>query len=161
MKMKLAFDLDDTLLRLATPFETEKRLFSHIFKKIRLRKGTYKLIKSLKKDNHKVWIYTRSKRSIFKIKLIFLLNGILLDGIVNSQRHHKKIEEIDSLYQDCYKYPPMFDLELLIDDGKFFYQDSIKYKFNMLLLDPSEENWVNIVRKNIEMHNTPQNDETH
>ena len=60
-------------------------------------------------------------------------------------RRGKRISEIDELYQDCYKYPPMLVLDLLVDYGKFFYEDSVTYDFAMLLLEPNDERWTETV----------------
>ena len=147
--MNIAFDLDDTLLPLAANFETEGIFISKFFYKLQLRNGAYNLFKKLREDGHRVWIYTRSHRSIVTIKTIFLINGLFLDGVVNSRIHHREIKKIDCFYEDCYKYPPMFGIDILIDDGKFFFEDSQKYNFNMVLLEPTDKKWTETVLQEI------------
>src|SRR5665213_2799318 len=101
--MKISFDLDDTIIPGSNLFETEPQtLLQKLLGIEHLRKGTIELFRELKKRNYTVGIYTTSFRSCLRIKLLFLLNGFLLDFIINQKRHLRKLN--NSSIQ-CSKYP--------------------------------------------------------
>lgn len=79
--MRIAFDLDGTLIRLETNFPLEKFRYpflARVFYAEKLRLGTISLIKSLQQEGHEIWVYTSSFRSPFYIKRMFWLHGIHL-----------------------------------------------------------------------------------
>lgn len=88
--MILSFDLDDTLIA-NNKFKLEKTNFLQRILGIEsLRKGTIGLFKELKKQNHKIYIYTTSYRSESRIKWTFYSYGIPVDFVINQQKTPKE-----------------------------------------------------------------------
>ncbi|TAE48671.1 MAG: HAD family hydrolase [Cytophagia bacterium] len=141
--MKIAFDLDNTLLRCGFDFELEKpisQLLSLIFGGEKLRKGTKEIFSFCKSNQYETWIYTSSMRNVFYIRKIFWLNGIFLDGIVNYQVHHKHIKK------NITKYPPYFGIDVLIDDSEGVRIEAEKNNFKVIIIQPNNPNWVENIK---------------
>jgi len=63
--MRIAFDLDDTLIPSVHTFATElppRRLLGRLLCRICLRLGTTRLLRALSNQGHDLWIYTTSLR---------------------------------------------------------------------------------------------------
>jgi hypothetical protein len=141
--MKISFDLDDTIIPGLKTFETEPQTFVHrLFGIEKIRKGTIELFRELKDRKHCVGIYTTSFRSKTKIKLTFLLNGFLVDFVINQQRHLKELNDRQSKPS---KYPTIFNIDIHIDDSKGVEIEGEKYNFQTIIIDEKETNWTNIV----------------
>jgi len=141
--MKISFDLDDTIIPGSKVFETERQtLFQKLLGVERIRKGTIELFKELKKQDHKVGIYTTSYRSCTKIKLLFLLNGFLLDFIINQKRHLLKVNNGNI---HCSKYPLAFNIDLHIDDSRGVEIEGERYGFRTIIIDEQQPEWNNII----------------
>ena len=54
-----------------------------------LRHGIKELTDSCRRHDWEVWVYTTSYRSAWRIRKLFWLYGIRLDGVVNQQRHDR------------------------------------------------------------------------
>ena len=113
-----------------------------------IRKGAVELFKELKKLNHTVGIYTTSFRSCVRIKLLFLLNGFLLDFIINQRRHLRKL---DSGSIQCSKYQAAFNIDLHVDDSCGVEIEGQRYGFQTIIIDQEQSEWVNLVLKKVEM----------
>lgn len=144
--MRIAFDLDNTLIRSEFDFELETPKYTWLAYLLgieRLRKGTGELIKFCQKQGWEVWIYTTSYRSAWQIRKMFWLYGISLSGIINQTKHNQRIK------MRCTKYPPEFGIHLLIDDSEGVKLESEKYSFNMLCINPKDETWTEIVKAHL------------
>ena len=136
--MRIAFDLDNTLIRDKYPFPLEpqsQRWFLRLLGFEPLRKNTFQLMKLLQQQDHKIWIYTSSRRDLVYLRLLFQWQGILLDGIVNLDVHQQHVKT------RCSKYPPAFGIDLLIDDSRGVAIESRKYVFEMIQIAPEDEDW--------------------
>ncbi len=134
--MRIAFDLDDTLIPCRYPFlvETPKRkLFSKFTSYESLRKGTKDIFYFCKQQNWQIWIYTTSYRSTFYIRKLFWLYGIKLDGVVNQSIHTKKVTVRST------KYPLVFGIDILIDDSEGVRLEGEKYNFKTIRIDHTDE----------------------
>ena len=72
--MKIAFDLDNTLIRSEYDFELDKPSYTwlaYLLGGEKLRKGTKELIHFCQKQGWEVWVYTTSYRGIWYIRKIF------------------------------------------------------------------------------------------
>jgi len=137
--MRIAFDLDDTLLATTHDFPIElpiKKFWSYFFKYEPLRKGTNKLFSQCRNLNHEIWIYTTSFRNPIYIKRLFWLYGIRLDGIVNQKIHTQKVK------QNISKYPPAFDIDILIDNSEGVKIEGERHGFKTIWILPNDEQWV-------------------
>jgi hypothetical protein len=144
--MKIAFDLDSTLIPNGDEFETEKHLktlFSILFGGEKLRKGTREIFDFCKKQNWETWIYTTSFRSPLYIKKIFWLNDIKLNGIIN-QKKHSEVVTVNSS-----KFPPHFGIDWLIDDSKGVEMEGLKFGFNVIQINSDDDNWVDIIKEKL------------
>ena len=82
--MKIAFDLDNTLIRSEYDFELDKPSYTwlaYLLGGEKLRKGTKELIHFCQKQGWEVWVYTTSYRGIWYIRKIFCnyLVGVYFD----------------------------------------------------------------------------------
>lgn len=141
--MKIAFDLDNTLIRNVYNFPIEqpkKRLFSKLFRFEELREGTTELFRFCQQQNWETWIYTTSFRSPLYIRRIFWLYNIQLDGVINQKTHNKRVKINSS------KYPPTFDLDVIIDDSEGVKIESERYHFQAIQIKPENINWTEEIK---------------
>ncbi len=138
--MNISFDLDNTLIPSGNEFEIEHRnLILRLLGIEKIRKGTKQLIDHLQREGHQVHIYTTSYRSKSKIRRYFLYYGIKVGQIVN-ERENRKV-----LYRkriQASKYPPAFNFDIHIDDSKGVELEGALFNFNVIVVKPSDFNWV-------------------
>ena len=109
--------------------------------KERLRLGTIELIKRLQEDQIEVWIYTTSFRTQEYITDLFKRYGIILQGIVNGQRHHKEVQGTKKEPMPS-KYPARYRIDLHIDDDISVAQNGKLYGFNVFIVEYDHKEWV-------------------
>jgi hypothetical protein len=144
--MRIAFDLDDTLIAGAYPFPVEERGFlGRLFAHEEIRKGTVPLMRSLIEDGWDVWIYTTSFRGPLYLKSLFRLHGIRIAGVINQHHHTRRVSRCGKSYQDCSKYPPAFGIDLLVDESEGVWLESRRHGFAMVLVRPDDESWADAV----------------
>ena len=137
--MRIAFDLDSTLIRDSDNFPLEnKNLIQKLFFITGIRKDTKRIFSELKEKNHEIWIYTASYRLQILIKLLFLLYGLKLDGVVNQRKHNNRLcgNKIKQI-----KFPPKFNLDVLIDNSESVYQEGLKHNFKVIKISPNDIKW--------------------
>jgi hypothetical protein len=137
--MRIAFDLDNTLIRGAYAFDLEKPKYAFLAKLLGgepLRAGIMELCAYCRAHGWEVWVYTTSYRSAWYIRRLFWLHGIRLAGVVNQARHDREVTV------RCTKYPPQFGIDLLIDDAPGVQLEAARYGFEMLLVAPADAQWV-------------------
>lgn len=145
--MNISFDLDSTLIPCGDEFKTEKRnVLTKLLGIEKIRLGTYTIIKELQNKEHKVHIYTTSFRSKIRIRLTLLYYGIKISRIVNQTENYKILlkKNIKSS-----KYPSAFGFDLHIDDSKGVEIESKSYKFDVIIIDPSDDNWIDKIRNEV------------
>ncbi|MEO0043176.1 MAG: hypothetical protein RL329_2624 [Bacteroidota bacterium] len=136
--MRIAFDLDNTLIPNAFDFETElpnRKWMAKLFRYEPLRLGTKALFDACHAKGYETWIYTSSLRSTFYIRKLFWLYDIKLHGIINQMIHDAVVKVGSS------KYPPHFGIDYLIDDSKGVQMEGKQYGFKVILVDPSDCCW--------------------
>ncbi|QYS87470.1 HAD family hydrolase [Flavobacterium oreochromis] len=142
--MTISFDLDDTLIPTTFRFDVEKQNFlQRVFKIEKIRKGSIKLFKELEKRHIKVNIYTTSYRSKSRIKIMFMSYGIKVHKIINQQEHNKYVKIQSS------KFPPIFNIDIHIDDSTGVKLEGEKYNFKTIIIDKENNNWVCEIFKSI------------
>jgi hypothetical protein len=140
--LRIAFDLDDTLIGCRYDFPAEpRRRCARLLAREPLRRGTVRLLRRLATRGHDLWIYTTSQRSPLAIRLLFLAHGVRLGGVVNGLRHHKEIARSGRDYQHCSKYPPHFGIDLLIDDLEGMAIEARRHGYRVLVVRPDDERW--------------------
>jgi len=138
--MRVSFDVDDTLVcrEPGAPPDVEHR-FSRWFSEP-LSRGTRALVQELRHRGCSIWIYTSSLRSPFHIRLWLFLHGIRVDGVVNDDRHRRKLsgrrfERLPS------KYPPAFDIDLHVDDSEGVRMEAEEHGFRVVIVRPDDDHW--------------------
>jgi hypothetical protein len=145
--MRIAFDLDNTLVPYANEFPVERQSFlKRILQVEPLRVGARELFQKLDQSGHEIWIYTTSFRTVLRIRITFWVNGIRLKGIVNQKIHSSIMKGRSESYS---KYPPAFDIDLLVDDAEGVKLEGEKGGFNVIWVKPNDINWVEKVLKEI------------
>jgi hypothetical protein len=137
--MRIAFDLDNTLIRGAYLFALETprhRLWARMLGKEKLRAGISELVTHCQRQGWEVWVYTTSYRSAEYIRWLFWLQGIALAGVVNQARHAREVRVRST------KYPPQFGIDLLIDDAPGVGLEGERYGFEVLVISPDDAEWV-------------------
>lgn len=110
--MRLAFDLDDTLIPCGHHFPVEVPLWP-LPGVERLRAGAPALLRSLRAEGHTLWVYTSSMRSPWSIRWTFLAYGVWLEGVINAARHAAVLGGGPHRH---HKHPQAFGLDRLYDD---------------------------------------------
>lgn len=145
--MNISFDLDSTLIPNGNEFETEKRnVLAKLLGIEKIRLGTYTIIKELQNKEHKVHIYTTSFRSKIRIRLTLLFYGIKISRVVNQNENYKILKKKNI---NASKYPSAFGFDLHIDDSKGVEMESKNFNFDVIIVEPSDEYWIDKIRKEI------------
>ena len=144
--MRIAFDLDGTLVPMGDDFATEPtaapwRWLTHD----PLRHGTRALLRELRARGHTLWVYTSSFRSTAMIRALLLGHGAWLDGVVNGHHHDELFRSRPPVTGPCQKHPPSFGIELLVDDSELVAWQGERHGFHVLLLRQDDEGWVQTV----------------
>lgn len=141
--MIVSFDLDDTLLVDPTKVAIENPLrfpYSLIYKE-RLRLGTIELLLKIRENGIKLWVYTTSFRSERYIKLLFKHYGIIIDEVVNGERHQREVQR-NKTEPVPSKYPSKYRIDLHVDDDASVAQNGKLYGFKVYLLKSDDFAWI-------------------
>jgi hypothetical protein len=147
--LRIAFDLDDTLIPCDFSFPLEPRPWlARLLGSEPLRAGSVDLLRALRTSGAQLWVYTTSLRDPFAVWLQFLLHGIRLGGVVNQDRHLKKMQgwKGQPSARDCSKYPPAFGIDLLIDNSEGVVLEGRRWGFRVLHVRPDDLTWAQSVR---------------
>jgi len=90
-------------------------MLGNVFKTENLRLGTKRMFKILKSQNHQIYIYTTSYRSIFKLRTTFLLSGLYPDKIINQKINSRILKKNNC---SASKNPNLFDIDIHVDDSE-------------------------------------------
>jgi hypothetical protein len=143
--MRIAFDLDGTLIACGYVFPAERRHpVITVWGVESLRKGSVELMRFFQRQGEEVWIYTTSFRSTAYIRLLFLLHGVWVDGVINQTVHNRRIKKSQD-WPRCSKYPPAFAIDLLIDDQEGVQLEAERYGFRMIRIEPERDDWTETV----------------
>ncbi|MBC8085005.1 MAG: hypothetical protein H7Z21_17550 [Hymenobacter sp.] len=137
--MRIAFDLDNTLIRCGYDFPLERprrRFWAKLLGGEPLRQGVVELAVYCRRRNWDVWVYTTSYRSKWYIRKLFWLHGIRLAGVVNQQRHNRDVTV------RCTKHPPSFGITLLLDDSEGVRLEGKQHGFQVEVVQPQDTDWV-------------------
>jgi hypothetical protein len=141
--VRIAFDLDDTLIAGERPFASGLSPPGTLARGLctePLRKGTTGLLRELRRRGHEVWIYTSSMRAPASVRLTFAVEGLWLTGVVNDQAH-REAERLSGLRWPV-KYPPGFGIDPLVDDSAAVLAASRAHGFAVVHVTPEETRWV-------------------
>ena len=152
--MRIAFDLDNTLIPGRTPFKTEpppRGLLRRHLPVEPLRLGTVWLFLHLRQLGHETWIYTTSFRRPLAIRLSFWAYGAPVRGVVNQDAHLRRMAELRAQYMSCSKYPTAFGFDVLVDDSEGVLMEARKFGFKAVLVRPDDPCWLETVIAGLEL----------
>jgi hypothetical protein len=153
--MRIAFDLDDTLIPGEFPFPTEpapQGLLARWFAQEPLRLGTVELLTELARQGHEVCIYTTSLRRCFAVKMLFRAYGIPIRRVINEDVHQRAVRRLGDVYTVCTKYPPAFGIDVLVDNSQIVHLEADAFAYSMILVRPDDADWVRTVRTRLELN---------
>jgi hypothetical protein len=143
--MRIAFDLDDTLIPSVAAFSTEPPPRWGIGPGEALRSGATALLRELADRGHAIGVYTTSDRARTSVWWTFLRYQISLCRIVNRRAHDDWLHSLSRADRDRMrqhiKYPPAFGFDLLVDDAIVVANAGVRHGFNVVLVDPRDEHW--------------------
>lgn len=148
--MRIAFDLDDTIIHGRVPFPEEplpKNPIARWFCKEPIRLGSVALINDLWKAGHEVWIYTTSFRGRFATKMMFSAYGTKIKRVINQSDHQRVIAKLHRCYRHCSKFPPAFGIDLLIDECGGVQVEARKFNFPLVKVEPNDKDWDQKIRQ--------------
>ncbi|SIN81928.1 hypothetical protein SAMN05444166_1080 [Singulisphaera sp. GP187] len=82
----------------------------------------------------------------YYVRMLFLLYGVRIAGVINQYHHFRKVTGCGHSYQDCSKYPPAFGIDLLVDESEGVWLESQRHGFKMVLVRPDDNAWAKAVR---------------
>ena len=149
--MRIAFDLDETLVReyIDFPLEPDNRIVDHHLSQECLRAGARQLCEELLEAGHELWVYTFSYRSEDQVIRLFRKYGIELHGIINRATHDEMVEDGEAGYDGSLKYPPAFGIDLLIDNLEENGLEGHEWDFEVLIIEETDTFWVKRVWEKI------------
>jgi hypothetical protein len=145
--MRIAFDIDDTLIpcgRDSFAAGWPRGFIGKLFAREPLRDGAVPLMQTLTKEGWDLWVYTTSFRTPFYLRTLFRCYGLPIRGVVNQEIHWRWLRRQDGKYH-CSKYPPAFGIDLLVDDSEGVQQESVRFRFQMVLVRPGDSDWADKV----------------
>jgi hypothetical protein len=140
--MRISFDLDGTLILKQDGSRVESALppFLRAGIEERLREGTKDLMEQLKGRGCEIWIYTNSYRGRSDLMAWFSRCGLPVAGVVNQQLHDLKRSEPGAPAVGPGKFPPLFAIDLHIDDSVELESDANRLGFNVVRVEPGIRN---------------------
>jgi hypothetical protein len=163
--MKIAFDLEGTLLPEYGEFPTESAgFFAHGFFDQDLRMGAPALLRSLALRGHRVVLYTLSGRSSWQLMCWLWCQGVPVWGVINRRTHVRRLQQCG---QDPYsrKRPDLFGIDLFVDDDPVTAEGArIAGCATVLVLDNggtagdfrrAAEDWTLMIRLAVRFHSRP------
>jgi hypothetical protein len=141
--MRIAFDLDDTLIpshRDLFPVERPPGWLGRLFAPEWLRCGATHLLDTLVRHGCDVWVYTTSLRPPGHIRRLFRCYGVRLGGAINGDMHQNWLRQQPG-HRHCSKYPPAFGIDLLVDDSEGVRMEGDQFRFHVLTVRPDDPAW--------------------
>ena len=148
--MRIAFDLDDTLIPTTKDFSCGSKKLSFPLNLIfseELRCGAPELLKFLS-NKHDIWIYTTSLRKELYLKIWFFLWGVKITSVVNQQDHRDAVKG-NSICSRFSKAPSLFGIKFLIDDLPGVGIECKQQNCGSLILSTDEPNCAERVQSSI------------
>ncbi|MDO7883863.1 HAD family hydrolase [Hymenobacter cheonanensis] len=141
--MRVAFDLDNTLIRNDFDFPlavAQRPLVQKILHTEPLRLGIQEVFAFCRARHWEVWVYTTSYRSPLYIRKLLWVYGLRADGIINQTRHNHRVSVRST------KHPPTFGIDVLIDDSRGVQLEGERFGFHVIQIEPNDFDWVDHVQ---------------
>jgi hypothetical protein len=140
--MRIAFDLDGTLLLCGRAFLTEAPTHPWVPFGEPLRRGARSLLVSLRAEDHELWVYTSSYRHPWRVRALFAAHGVGLDGVVTQRQHDRRFGRAGPL-----EAPDAFGIDVLVDDSQAVAKQCAGGACVVLLVRPEDGSWVERIRR--------------
>jgi hypothetical protein len=141
--MRIAFDLDDTLIPSCPgdfAVERPRSWLGRLLAVEWLRYGTTGLLGALTRAGCDLWVYTTSLRTPAYICRLFRWYGVRLGGAVNQDAHWKWLKGQCEIAA-CAKYPPAFGIDMLVDDLEGVALEGRQLGYKVVQVSPSDPDW--------------------
>jgi FMN phosphatase YigB (HAD superfamily) len=145
--MRVAFDLDDTLIPTTILFSCGVRDANfpfNLFSKEPLRHGAADLLRRISRS-HELWIYTTSLRNPLLIKLWLRGYGVKIHRVINADAHYQRVK--GTAYEGFSKAPRLFGIDLLVDDSLGVARECEAQGVRCILLSHADDNWAEKVTR--------------
>lgn len=142
-RVRISFDLDDTLICLgeSTPREPRPAWHRRLFApREPLRLGTRFLFRSLERDGWEVWIYTTSYRTPSAVRRWLASYGLHVAGVIN-QDVHDRLSRPAAEGRPPSKNPRAFGIVLHVDDSEGVRLEGERHGFHVVVADPDDPDW--------------------
>ncbi len=149
--MKVAFDLDDTLIPTTAAFScgASRAMFPfRLFLKEPLRNGASALLRRIA-ARHELWIYTTSLRTPLGIRLWLLVHGVRIHGVINADVHRRAVQ--GTPYRGLSKAPRIFGIAVLVDDAQGVAQECRQQGVKCISVSHTDDHWAERVAREIPM----------
>lgn len=149
--MKISFDLDDTLICQGGTIPRETNRVPRLLRRWLpdpLRQGAVVLLQQLQSAGHEIVIYTTSHRSRFTVRCWLRCYGVRIEQVINQTTHQRAISRL-SLPMVPTKMPPIFGIDLHIDDSAGVAIEAKRHDFNVLVVDPNDRQWTTHVLETV------------
>ncbi|WP_223151631.1 hypothetical protein [Chitinophaga varians] len=124
----------------------QKSIWQRIVSRECIREGTVRLMKRLRQDHHRLYVYTTSYRSPAYVRRLFLSYGVRLDKVINKSLHDKMLGKTAGSIS---KYPPAFNIDVHIDDSPGVAIEGTRHQFNTIIVAERDNDWTATVLKQI------------
>lgn len=144
--MRIAFDLDNTLIRNDVDFAlapARRSFWQKLLRTEPLRLGVQELFAFCRQQGWQVWIYTTSYRSPFYIRAMLWVYDLRVEGIINQARHTQQVQVRST------KHPPTFGIQVLIDDSRGVQLEGECFGFSVIQIDPQDVRWVDTIKSQL------------
>jgi hypothetical protein len=140
----ISFDIDNTLIPYSNEFATYKlNPINKLIGAEALRLETKELFQSLIAQNHTIWIYTTSYRSVFHLRKTFWAHGLKPKRFINEHINQKTLRKHKC---KASKNPALYGIDLHIDDAEGVAIEGEKYGFNTLIINPTDGDWMEKIK---------------
>lgn len=139
--MVVSFDLDEILLTDGETYPVHKEFpfpLNRIYRKT-LRRNAPILIRELRRLGFDVWVYTGEYYPEAYIRMLFLLHGTKVDGIINGMRHRKGQSGIREAFAGKYR------ISLHADNNDVICVRTKTKEYRTFEIDSVEQDWASEV----------------
>jgi hypothetical protein len=145
--MRISFDIDETIICSGNKVLTEPNCVPWIYRywyNELLRLGTKRLMEQLITEGWEIALYTTSFRSPSYLQHLLKFYGIKVGLVINQEVHNLAIAKYNSNRKPS-KLPALFQIDLHVDDSDGVLMEGREYKFDVVIVKPSDINWTDII----------------
>ena len=152
MRMRISFDLDDTIICYQRDVPCEPRLpwyWRLLAGDEPLRLGARNLMRRLRDRGWEVWVYTTSYRNPSAVRWWLWCHGIRVATVINQDVHDSHLRR-NSHDRPPSKNPAAFGIALHVDDSDGVRMEGEEYGFQVVVVSPEDVAWADKVWRVVE-----------